>query len=105
MKYARRAFIGDDLSEAETAAQAIRMLEKYSPYDLVSLDHDLGGKIYCPSDGNSGYMVARHIAQMSFEKLPKRVIIHSFNPVGAENMQNVLSGIVRVIRQPFNLAV
>lgn len=104
MKHARKYFMNDTLSEAETAEQAIRMLEKYSPYDLVSLDHDLGGNIYCPSDEVSGYAVAKFISTMPTEKLPKRVVIHSFNPVGANNMINVLRGIVPLIRQPFNLA-
>ena len=96
--------MNETLSEAETAEQAIRMLEKYSPYDLVSLDHDLGGNICCPSDEVSGYVVAKYISEMPIDKLPKCVVIHSFNPVGAENMINVLRGIVPLTRQPFNLA-
>ena len=105
MKYARLYFSKDELSEAETAEQAIKMLEKYSPYDLVLLDHDLGGKVYCPSDEVSGYAVAKHISEMPKEKLPLRVVIHSFNPAGAENMIRVLRGIVPLARQPFNLAI
>ena len=104
MKHARRWFVNDTLSESETAEQAIKMLEKYSPYDLVSLDHDLGGNVFVPSDEVSGYAVALYISKMPKELLPKRVVIHSFNPAGAQNMINVLRGIVPLIRQPFNLA-
>lgn len=104
MKHARRHFMNETLSEAETAQDAIKMLEKYSPYDLVSLDHDLGGNIYCPSDDNSGYAVAKYISKMPKELLPKHVVIHSFNPVGSQNMINVLVGIVHLSKIPFNLA-
>lgn len=37
MKHARRHFMNETLSEAQTAEQAIKMLEKYSPYDLPYL--------------------------------------------------------------------
>jgi CheY-like chemotaxis protein len=98
---ARICFAKDELSLAETAEQAIRLLEKNSPYDAVSLDHDLCGNIYCPSDEVSGFAVAEYISKMPKEKMPKQVVVHSFNSGGAENMITVLQGIVPVIRQPF----
>ena len=102
IRKARLQFANDFLIEAETAEQAIEMLERESPFDLVSLDHDLGGNIYCPSDEVSGYAVAKYISSMPKDKLPGRVIIHSFNPVGAENMINVLTDIVPITQQPFD---
>ena len=101
IKQARICFAVDILDIAETAIQAVKLLAKHSPYDLVSLDHDLGGKVYCPSDIMSGWAVAVYIAHMPKEKLPKQVVIHSFNPDGAEKMLNVLQGIVPVIKQPW----
>ena len=99
---ARKCFANHELCEAETAEQAIKLLEKDSPYDAVSLDHDLGGKIYCPSNEVSGFAVAEYISKMPREKMPKQVVVHSFNLYGAENMIKVLQGVVPVIRQPFN---
>lgn len=103
MVCARIHYSNDILSEATTVEEAIRMLEKYSPYDLVSLDHDLGGYHFVESDEKSGYEVAKYIARMQKEKLPKRVIIHSYNPAGAANMFSELIDIVYVTRIPFNL--
>ena len=103
IRQARIDFAKDELSTAETAEQAIILLEKYSPYDTVSLDHDLGGKIYCPSDEASGFAVAEYISKMQKEQLPKQVIIHSFNPDGAVKMLVVLQGIVPVLQQPFHI--
>jgi CheY-like chemotaxis protein len=96
MEYAKRYFAGDEFCGVETAEQAIKMLEENSPYDLVSLDHDLGGEYFAPSDEVSGYAVAEHISKMPKDKLPKKVVIHSFNSNGAKNMENVLKGIVPV---------
>ena len=104
IRQARIDFVKDELSVAETAGQAIRMLEKNSPYDLASLDHDLGGNIYCPSDEVSGFAVAEYISKMHKEKMPKQVVVHSFNPDGAANMMQVLQGIVPVRKQPFNMS-
>jgi CheY-like chemotaxis protein len=102
MEYAREYYNGDEFYGVETVEQAIRMLEENSPYDLVDLDHDLGGEYFAPSDEVSGYAVAEYISQMAKDKLPKKVVIHSFNSIGAKNMVNVLQGIVPVIEQPFN---
>ncbi len=102
-KNARKCDAKDELCEAETAEQAIQFLEKHSPYDAVSLDHDLGGNIYCPSDEMSGFAVAEYISKMPKEKMPKQVVVHSFNHGGAENMIKVLQGIVPVIKRPFNM--
>lgn len=92
-----------EVYDVETAQQAIQVLDAISPFDVVSLDHDLGGQVYCPSDDNSGYAVAKHIASMPEDKKPKIVIVHSFNPVGADNMLAVLDGKVVARRKPFNL--
>ena len=92
-----------EIYAVETAEEAIQVLDAIFPFDVVSLDHDLGGQVYCPSDDNSGYAVAKHIATMSEDKRPKIVIVHSFNPVGADNMLAVLDGKVVTRRKPFHL--
>ena len=103
LKIARKYFIGHELYLAETAAQAINLLNTESPFDLVHLDHDLGGNVFVPSDEKSGYEVAKYIYLMTNK--PKKVVVHSFNLVGAEKMMNVLSSVVSVIQQPFNLKI
>jgi len=104
IRQARICFAKDELSVAETAEQAIKLLEMHSPFDAVSLDHDLGGNTYCPSDEVSGFAVAEYISKMPKEKMPKQVVVHSFNSGGTENMVTVLQGIVPVIRQPFTIS-
>lgn len=102
-RYARGFFAGHELSEAETAEQAINLLKKYSPYDLVMLDHDLGGRTFVPSDEVSGFHVAQFIAGMDESLLPKEVLVHSYNFAGADRMVKVLRGTVPVEYRPFSV--
>ena len=67
---------------AETAQEAKDLLAKHR-YDLASLDHDLGGNVFVPSDAESGYEVTKVIAAASHQPA---VIVHSFNPTGAKRM-------------------
>lgn len=97
-RHAREMFAGHDLSEAATAAEAIKMLDKYSPYDLVSLDHDLGS-----GKNNTGEVAAKYIATMPEEKLPMYVVIHSHNAPAAKRMMAILEQVIPVIFQPFNI--
>lgn len=99
---ARTIYSDYEYFEAETAIQAITMLDQKSPFDLVCLDHDLGGKIYCPSDEVSGYHVAKHISEMPEHLRPKEVIVHTYNPVGGKKMMDVLDVKVEILRRiPF----
>lgn len=89
--------------EAETAEEAIAILKKESPFDIVYLDHDLGNTVYAPSDEKSGFFVAQFITEMPSDKLPKRVIVHSHNPIGARNMVHQLEHVVTVCHRPFSV--
>lgn len=64
------------------------------PYDLVFLDHDLGGDVL----KNNGLIVARFLAEHTLEI--GAILIHSSNPVGAEQMEHVLKKKYRVYRAP-----
>lgn len=97
---ARQGFVGHELHLAWTAESAIRLLAKVT-FDLVSLDHDLGGTQMGPSDENSGYAVAKFIAEMPRQQRPP-VIVHSFNPVGADNMIKCLTGKTSCARLMFD---
>lgn len=71
----------------QTSKQAIEFLQK-NKYDLIMLDHDLGGKSMEESGPGTGYEVAQWIKNNM--KNPPKIFIHSHNPVGAKNMQQVL---------------
>jgi CheY-like chemotaxis protein len=58
-------------------------------FDVIFLDHDLGGEQMVDSrNENTGYQVAKTITTSKNSDTP--VVIHSYNPVGAANMQSVL---------------
>jgi len=80
---------------AKTITEAVRILSGPVYADVVSLDHDI---IY--REGKHSFSeetfatVARYIALMSKERLPKIVYIHTANPTGARDIEEILDGIV-----------
>lgn len=57
------------------------------PYDILFLDHDLGGEQMVGSDiENTGATFARWMPAWSGEGFPPTVIVHSYNPSGAQTM-------------------
>lgn len=80
-----------------TASKAISAL-KNKLYNVVFLDHDLGGQSFVKSGKNTGYEVALFIATMPADKRPYQVIIHSHNPVGALNMKRALQNAVKKLQ-------
>ncbi len=94
---ARKAFIGISITHVRTAWEAIEALKR-ERFDIVSLDHDLGGRVMVMSDEEAGpdgcgLDVAKFIVSMRSEDRPARVYIHSMNPVGGENMARVLASV------------
>jgi DNA-binding LytR/AlgR family response regulator len=71
-----------DITEmAETGMKWLRERE----YDVIFLDHDLGGERMVSSDvWNTGATVARMIHETDNKHLT--VIVHSYNPSGAQIM-------------------
>ena len=72
-----------------TAQEAILALER-SEFDLVSLDHDLGGQVYQSSkEENCGMEVVRWIV----EHKPKidHIVVHSWNVPASLRMASALS--------------
>jgi ActR/RegA family two-component response regulator len=69
---------------AYTAKQAISMLQK-KEYDVICLDHDLGGDVMVNSDREDcGMEVVRWMVEA---KPPAKVVVlHSLNHVAAANM-------------------
>jgi len=78
------------LSITSSSRQAIDLL-KNNKWDLLCLDHDLGGRVFVPSGEDTGYEVATFL-EINPEFMPTNIIVHSLNPVGAKNILSVLKG-------------
>lgn len=85
-KAVKHIFLHD---EAYTAQDAIQKLQD-ALYDVVFLDHDLGGMEMVESNGSeeTGYTVAKWIAANK-PTIPL-IVVHSLNPVGSENIASLL---------------
>jgi CheY-like chemotaxis protein len=88
--------VGHEVLTAETAQDAIALLDTHLDFDIASLDHDLGGEVFCESNEVSGYAVAQAIDEMPVEDQPLCIIVHSFNPAGAERMANKIPAAARI---------
>ena len=93
------AGIGQDLTVAKSCEEAKRKWQ--GPYDLVLLDHDLGGEVFADSSkDNTGAGFARWLVES--DKEPGVGVIHSYNPVGAKAMGEILnSNGWKMVRVPF----
>jgi len=77
-----------DICIVDSASDAIEKLVGQQ-WDVLMLDHDLGGKVGVPSGANTGYEVAKSL-EMNTKYKPKLIVIHSMNVVGAELMRLAL---------------
>ena len=84
----RKKFPDAEIISVYDAIGAIALLSTNLSYDLICLDHDLGGKIFVDiNDENSGSTVAKFLAD---KDIKCEIIIHSLNYWGAKNMMNYL---------------
>lgn len=85
----RRELIGHQIDHAKTAEEGSNLIGS-NKYDLIFLDHDLGGKQMVDSNNeNTGYQLAKFIAK-SMENKTTPCIVHSCNPAGAHNITHIL---------------
>lgn len=78
-------------SYVDTAELAIQKL-KESDYDIIFLDHDLGGETYVDTNNkNTGSEVARWISKNPIKGL---VIVHSLNKPAADGMVSLIPGAI-----------
>lgn len=69
-------------------------------YDLLFLDHDLGGEEMVDSfEDNTGYKLAEFIASFTVNK-ETPCVVHSCNPAGSDNIARVLPHALKI---PFPL--
>jgi CheY-like chemotaxis protein len=78
-----------DLYFFDTAVDAEAALKNIGGFDVLFLDHDLGGQVFVDSkDPNTGYAVAKFIVDNKID-IPS-IIVHSMNPVGSQNIKSIL---------------
>lgn len=91
----RRELIGNIVDHAETLSVGREMIRE-NEYDLIFLDHDLGGKEMVDSaDEDTGYHLALFIADDDRNRKTP-CVVHSCNPAGADNIVAVLPHAVKV---------
>lgn len=85
----RRELIGHEIDRAATVEEGTSLVVA-NKYDLMFLDHDLGGEEMVNSyDDNTGYKLAEFIASFTQNKTTP-CVVHSCNPAGADNICRVL---------------
>lgn len=94
VKKMKQNWWGCTIDHVETVHEFEHMFDTKT-YDIICLDHDLGGLTYVSSDSDvpTGYHAACYMADVK-DKKPKDydpfVAIHSFNPEGAQRIWHVL---------------
>lgn len=79
-----------DMTFVVTAAEAIAHLEE-DEFDVVFLDHDLGGEVYVDTaDKNTGSEVVRWLTRPPLLR-PPVMIVHSMNTPAAQSMELALA--------------
>ena len=99
----------EDATHCYNFDEVIRLMTFEPRFDMVFLDHDLGTGNSEISDQidlpyANGYHVALFICQdLDFDKRPGRILIHSWNQVGAQSMESLFrrNGFQDVVRKPF----
>lgn len=80
--------IGANVVIVDTASEAISLLESQD-WDYLFLDHDLGGQQMVESGEGTGYEVAVWLEEHTGRQ-PPNIVIHSYNPMGAQKMHEAL---------------
>lgn len=93
----RRALSGNMVFAAANYEDAIDTLANEDAFDVFYFDHDLGHPIL---DGDE---VAKFVVgSLPKEKWPKRVVVHSWNPSGAEDIVSTFSKAgIKVVAERF----
>lgn len=77
-----------DVTEVMTASETIHHL-KLGTWDVVFLDHDLGGRAFVPSGPETGYEVAEFL-QNNINLRPSKIFLHSMNDTARRRMLAIL---------------
>lgn len=103
IKTFRRKLIGHELTVVENAQDAITVLSNDQAFDVMFLDHDLGGQqMMACDDKNTGSEVVRWM--LPNQKVYCPVIIHSLNTPAAMDMKSRLESVgMTCYRMPFTM--
>ena len=88
IKIFQRNLISHSVTMVVTASEAIQKLGDET-WELLMLDHDLGGKVLVASGPETDYEVAKWLYENP-DRQPPNIILHSFNTVGRANMKALL---------------
>lgn len=102
----KKLLIGHQVDFKETAESAIATLTEQEGYDMLFLDHDLGGQIYVDSGDGTGFEVAKKLVEDETIYNKNRsafVFVHSCNYYGAGNMQALLMSKFKTLAFPFTV--
>lgn len=86
IKSFKKELIGHHVFFTDRADKAIEQLKK-SKWDVLFLDHDLGGEVFVTKVENTGYEVAIWLKKHP-KKKPATIFIHSLNPNGRKRMKD-----------------
>ena len=85
-----------------TIIESCRQRDKFDPpYDLILLDHDLGGRQLEGHEDCGLTFVRDAMFELQEDNGRGMIIIHSYNPDGARNMANALAPRPNVHIAPF----
>ena len=87
---------GNHLIQFTDQAEEAKHLMQTFKFDLLFLDHDLGGEVYVDSDHkNTGAEVARWLEDpLNHHCRPYVIVIHTLNPIGRRYMAQALPSAV-----------
>ena len=72
--------------------EAKNIFEKEQPFDMMFLDHDLGGRAFVdPAEEDTGSGFARYLTKKDLSKTT--VVTHTFNSEGARSIQSILKNV------------
>jgi len=83
-------FGDNNLVIVNTALAAREVIRKCRWFDVLFLDHDLGGETFVDSDSRSGYATVKEIVQNKMyisQKDKIKVVVHSWNEPAAVRME------------------
>lgn len=90
----KKNLVGHNVEIVDSSKIAIDKL-KSEKWQLLFLDHDLGGQVYVESGDNTGYEVAKFLEENKHH-MPSNIVVHSLNPVGAKNIIDALPNAIHI---------
>ena len=86
IKQFKKRFFKEELYIERDVKAAIKLFKGNYPFDVIFLDHDLGGEEMVDSnDNNTGYQFVKWMVE-NYKVDGTDIIVHSLNPQGADRM-------------------